>query len=57
MYNTKFEDSAVFFLSYADNRHTHTERHANTHTHRPSAKNEIFGFRGPKNTLNHQNLF
>ena len=33
------------FLGYADNRHTDTH----TQTHRPFAKNVIFGFRGAQN--------
>ena len=45
MYNIKFEDSAVIFLSYADNRHTHTDKH----TQRPYAKNVSFGFKGAQN--------
>ena len=40
MKNAKFEDSAVtFFLSYADNRYTHTD----THIHRPKADFRIQG--------------
>ena len=43
MLKTKFEDPAIpGFFSYADNRRTHT------HIRRPSAKNVIFGFRGPQ---------
>ena len=34
------------FLNYANNRHTH----------RQTAKNVIFGFRGPQNVEIHQNL-
>ena len=37
---------------------THTHRHTNTRTqtHRPNARNVIFGFRGPQNVKMHQNL-
>ena len=57
VYNTNVEFQiwcfcCNLFLSYADNRLPDTH----THTHRPFAKNVIFGFRSPQNVKIHQNV-